>query len=165
MASDPPHFSHLDPLGHAQMVDVTDKTATCRSAVAEGEIHFSGDVAALLSSNANPKGDAFTVAKIAGIQAAKQCAHLIPLCHQVALSVVDIQFTLNLEERKITSQAKARTTAGTGVEMEALTAVSVSLLTLYDMMKSADKRMHIGNIRLLSKEGGKSGAFVNESGE
>ncbi|MBX7246189.1 MAG: cyclic pyranopterin monophosphate synthase MoaC [Candidatus Sumerlaeaceae bacterium] len=158
-------LSHLDHLGRASMVNVGSKEVTTRKAIAGGEIRLSTKAMRLLSGGGVPKGDVFTVAKVAAIMAAKRTAELIPLCHPVPVSHVDIQFQLDEARRCVTVTAEASTAAQTGVEMEALTAAAVALLTIYDMMKAADKGMSISNVRLLRKEGGKSGLFVNEIGE
>ena len=152
-------FSHLDDAGRAHMVDVGGKAMTTRTAIAEGDISFSAEAMHLLVDGRLPKGDVFTVAKVAGIQAAKRTSELIPLCHPLALSFIDLGFTVNPDQRKVIARAEVRTSGQTGVEMEALTAVSVALLTVYDMTKSVDKTMVISNVRLLFKEGGKSGIF------
>lgn len=146
-------FTHLDEHGHVAMVDVSHKPGTQRSATASGSISMRPETILLLSGEAIPKGNVLTAAKIAGIQAAKQTAHLIPLCHQLNLSWVDISFAV-LEDR-IAISATARTRESTGVEMEALTAVSVAALTIYDMCKALDSTMEIGSIRLEGKTGGK----------
>lgn len=159
----PSPFTHLDEKGQAHMVDVSAKPPTPRKAVAEGEIIFSKHVMDLLQDGRTPKGDIFTVAKVAGVMAAKRTAELIPLCHPLPLTSVDLKFDLRPEERTIVVRAEVHTVAPTGVEMEALTAVSAALLTLYDMTKASDKQMVMGNIRLTRKEGGKSGVFVNEA--
>lgn len=140
------------------MVDVTDKATTRRIAVAVGVLRTSADVVALISSGGLPKGDALATARIAGIQGAKRTSELIPLCHQLALTGVDVDFTVGEAEVQIT--AKVRSTDRTGVEMEALTAVSVAALTLYDMIKAVDRAASIDGIRVLSKEGGRSGSWV-----
>lgn len=148
-------LTHLDESGAARMVDVSTKPETERSATAEGRIVMSQEALEALSSGGNPKGDAAAAARIAGILAAKRTGELIPLCHPLGLDsmVVDIE----IEERAIRVQATARLVGKTGIEMEALTAVSVALLTLYDMGKAIDKGMRIEGIRLLEKVGGKSG--------
>ncbi|QZD88209.1 cyclic pyranopterin monophosphate synthase MoaC [Qipengyuania psychrotolerans] len=148
-------LTHLDESGAARMVDVSTKPETERSATAEGRIVMSQEALEALSSGGNPKGDAVAAARIAGILAAKRTGELIPLCHPLGLDsmVVDIE----IEERAIRVQATARLVGKTGIEMEALTAVSVALLTLYDMGKAIDKGMRIEGIRLLEKVGGKSG--------
>ena len=142
-------FSHLDEAGRAKMVDVGHKAAQLRIAVAEGAVTCQPDTLAALRAKKLPKGDVFTVAKIAAIQAAKRVDELIPLCHSLPLEAVDVHFFLRQNSVHIT--AEARTTAKTGVEMEALTAVSVAALTIYDMCKAVDKTMTIEGVRLLSK--------------
>lgn len=142
-------FSHLDPVGGARMVDVGAKPDQQRTAVAEGRLTCAPKTIELLRAKALPKGDVLTVAKIAGIQAAKNTAQLIPLCHPLPLNHVDVEFTV--EKDGIALRATARLTGKTGVEMEALTAVSVVALTIYDMCKAVDKRMQITGIKLLSK--------------
>lgn len=154
-----PKLSHLDEAGNARMVDVSEKQPSARKAIAEGEIQLSREAMRLLVEKALPKGDVLTVAKIAGIQAAKRTAELIPLCHSLPLSFVDVKFETDKAASVIRARAEASTTGNTGVEMEALTAVSFALLTVYDMTKSVDKTMNISNIRLLYKSGGKSGEY------
>lgn len=148
-------FSHLDQAGHAQMVDVSAKPANYRQAVASGKVSMSTTLIAAIRQQSLPKGDAFATARIAGIMAAKQTAQLIPLCHPLPLSQVLLDLTL--QDDGVTITATVATCAATGVEMEALTAVSVAALTLYDMCKAVDKSMIISDIRLESKLGGKSG--------
>jgi len=143
-------FSHLDEAGRAKMVDVGHKAAQLRIAVAEGSVTCQPGTLVALRAKKLPKGDVFTVAKIAAIQAAKRVDELIPLCHSLPLEAVDVHFFLRQNSVHIT--AEARTTAKTGVEMEALTAVSVAALTIYDMCKAVDKTMTIEGVRLLSKE-------------
>jgi cyclic pyranopterin phosphate synthase len=152
-------LSHVSPRGTARMVDVGAKPATERRARAAGEIRMSSEAWSLVRRNAAKKGDVLGVAKLAGIQAAKRTAELIPLCHPLALSHVDVALSLVAKPAAVRVEATVATTAPTGVEMEALTAVSVALLTVYDMVKSADKRMRIGKVRLLEKSGGRSGHF------
>lgn len=147
--STPKEFSHLDPAGNARMVDVSAKPEVRRQAVAEGRLTCATDTIKLLRAQALPKGDVLTVAQIAGVQAAKATSTLIPLCHTLALTGVDVQFTV--EDDGIVIRATVRSTGKTGVEMEALTAVSVAALTLYDMCKAVDKQMSIGGIRVLEK--------------
>ena len=147
-------FSHLDSKGDVKMVDVTDKTATERMAKAEGKIHLQQATIALIKDNSIPKGNVLTTAKIAGIQSAKKTAEIIPMCHQLNLSFVDLEFELGRELVIIRSIVKTR--EATGVEMEALTAVSTAALTMYDMCKAGDKTMTIGAIKLVEKIGGKS---------
>ena len=147
-------FSHLDSKGDVKMVDVTDKTATERMAKAEGKIHLQQATIALIQDDSIPKGNVLTTAKIAGIQSAKKTAEIIPMCHQLNLSFVDMEFELGRELVIIRSIVKTR--EATGVEMEALTAVSTAALTMYDMCKAVDKTMTIGAIKLVEKIGGKS---------
>lgn len=141
------------------MVDVGAKPATERRARAGGEIRMSAAAWRAVRANAMQKGDVLGAAKLAGILAAKRTADLIPLCHPLALTHVDVTLTLVARPAAVRVEAEVATTAPTGVEMEALTAVAVALLTVYDMVKSADKRMRIGRIRLLEKSGGRSGHF------
>ncbi len=148
-------FTHLDEAGAARMVDVTDKDTTARTAVATGRVLVSPDVIELLRGEGVPKGDALAVARIAGIMGAKQTPALIPLCHPLAISSVTVDLTVSDESVDIT--ATVRTTDRTGVEMEALTAVSVAALTVVDMVKAVDKAAVITDIRVESKTGGKSG--------
>ena len=144
-----PAFSHLDAKGNAKMVDVSAKPDSSRFAIAEGRLTCAPSTIRLLRAAALPKGDVLTVAKIAGISAAKATSTLIPLCHPLALSMVEIEFSV--ETDGIVIRASARTTGKTGVEMEALTAVSVAALTVYDMCKAVDKGMSIGGIRVVQK--------------
>jgi cyclic pyranopterin phosphate synthase len=154
-------LSHLDEHGAAHMVDVTDKAATSRTAVAAGSVRTTADVVALITAGGLPKGDALATARVAGILAAKRTSDLIPLCHHLALTGVDIEFAIGDAEVGVT--ASVRTTDRTGVEMEALTAVSVAALTLYDMIKAVDPAARIEDIRVLLKEGGKTGLWVRET--
>ncbi|MDF3282744.1 cyclic pyranopterin monophosphate synthase MoaC [Gordonia sp. N1V] len=148
-------FSHVDDSGTARMVDVGDKSVTQRRAVAGGTFRTSTTVIDLLTSSSLPKGDVLATARIAGIMAAKRTDSLIPLCHQLALSSVDVDFTIGTDHIDVTA---AVTTAGrTGVEMEALTAVAVAGLTLHDMVKAVDRHARMDGIRLLEKSGGRSG--------
>lgn len=147
--------THLDDSGAAHMVDVGAKSATQRRAVAAGRITMSAEALAAIRSGNAPKGDVLSTARIAGIMAAKRTSDLIPLCHPLALSKVGVDF--EWLDDGITVTATAATTGPTGVEMEALTAASVALLTLYDMAKALDRAMVIGDIRLLEKSGGRSG--------
>jgi cyclic pyranopterin phosphate synthase len=142
-------FSHLDPDGRARMVDVGHKPVQARIAAAAGMVHCAPETLAALRDGAVPKGDVLTVAKIAGIQAAKRTDELIPLCHSLPLDGVEMRF--ELREEGVFIEAEARTQARTGVEMEALTAVSVAALTIYDMCKAVDKGMVIGGLRLVRK--------------
>lgn len=150
-------LTHIDEQGAARMVDVSAKPATARTAVAEGRITMNADALAAIRSGATAKGDILATARIAGIMAAKKTAELIPLCHPLPLAAVAIDIAIEPEGIRVT--ATASTTAQTGVEMEAMTAVSVALLTLYDMDKAIDKRCIIGGVRLLAKDGGKSGPW------
>ena len=148
-------LTHLDPHGNARMVDVGGKTATQRSATARGTIAMSPAALAAIRDGAAPKGDVLAAARIAGIMAAKKTAELIPLCHPLALDAVTLDFTF--VGGSVEALATASLTGRTGVEMEAMTAVSIALLTIYDMAKALDKAMVIGPIRLIEKRGGKSG--------
>jgi cyclic pyranopterin phosphate synthase len=143
------NLSHLDNQGHARMVDVGSKPEQIRTASSAGTLHCQPETIRLLRDQALPKGDVLAVARIAGIQAAKKTANLIPLCHSLPLDQVTVDFEIGDDHIRIS--ATARTSAKTGVEMEALTAVSIAALTLYDMMKSADKSMRIGDIRVTEK--------------
>ncbi|WP_263993861.1 cyclic pyranopterin monophosphate synthase MoaC [Mycobacterium yunnanensis] len=147
-------LSHLDDSGAAHMVDVTAKDATKRTAVATGVLRTRADVVELIATGGLPKGDALATARIAGILAAKRTSDLIPLCHQLALTGVDVDFEIGTTEVTIT--ATVRTTDRTGVEMEALTAVSVAALTLYDMLKAVDPAATIDGIAVVRKDGGKT---------
>ena len=151
-------LTHLDEHGAARMVDVSAKAVTTREAVASGTIHLSADALAAIRAGSVQKGDVLAVARVAGIMAAKKTSDLIPLCHPLPLSSVSIDFTFG--DGCIQTQAIARTNGQTGVEMEALTAVSAALLTIYDMAKALDKAMIIGDIMLNKKTGGKSGDWV-----
>jgi cyclic pyranopterin monophosphate synthase len=155
-------LTHLDEEGRANMVDVGQKDDTERLAIARGEIVMKPETLALIRAGQMKKGDVLTVAKVAGIQAAKRASDLIPLCHPLALTKVDVELTLDESLPGVQIQATAKTVGKTGVEMEALTAVSVAALTVYDMAKAAEKTMTIQNIRLVEKRGGKSGDVVNE---
>jgi cyclic pyranopterin phosphate synthase len=151
-------LSHLDDQGAARMVDVAGKAATARSATAAGTVHTTAEVVDLIAAGGLPKGDALATARIAGILAAKRTSDLIPLCHQIALSGVDVDFHTTSSTIEIT--ASARTADRTGVEMEALTAVAVTALAVYDMVKAVDPAARIDDIRLLRKEGGKAGLWT-----
>ena len=154
-------LSHLDELGAAHMVDVTEKAVTTRTAVAAGVVHTTAEVVALITTGGLPKGDALATARVAGILAAKRTSDLIPLCHHLALTGVDVQFAVGGTEVELT--ASVRTSDRTGVEMEALTAVSVAALTLYDMIKAVDPAARLDDIRVLRKEGGKTGVWTRET--
>ncbi len=153
-------LSHIDGKGDVQMVDVTAKRNTLRKARARGVIQTDSRTLELISKEQVKKGNVLTTAKIAGIMAAKKTADLIPLCHPLELTSVDLDLSLDYKKSQIIIDSVAQTTGKTGVEMEALTAVSVAALTVYDMCKAVDKRMVIGEIMLLEKSGGKSGHFV-----
>ncbi|HQV20743.1 MAG: cyclic pyranopterin monophosphate synthase MoaC [Gordonia sp.] len=155
-----PRLSHIDGSGTARMVDVGDKASTRRRAVAGGTFRTTPEVIALLVDGELPKGDVLATARIAGIMAAKRTDSLIPLCHQLSLSSVDVEFTIDTECIGVT--ATVSTSGQTGVEMEALTAVAVAGLTLHDMVKAVDRAARMDDIRLLSKTGGKSGDWFRD---
>lgn len=150
-------LTHIDEAGAARMVNISAKPATKREATAAGRIDMSGDALAAIRAGTVKKGDVLSVARIAGIMAAKKTADLIPLCHPLPISGVTVD--LALDDTGVTATATVSTTHGTGVEMEAMTAVSVALLTIYDMAKAMDRGMVIGQIKLLAKTGGKSGEW------
>lgn len=150
-------FTHFDSEGRAVMVDVGAKAETARIAVAAGRIRMQPETLALIQSGQSKKGDVLGVARLAGIMASKHTADLIPLCHPIALSAVNVDFAIDTATATITCQVQAETVGRTGVEMEALTATSVALLTIYDMCKAVDRGMVIESVRLLEKQGGKSG--------
>lgn len=152
-------FTHFDDQGNAYMVDVSDKDITKRTAIAKGTISVSRDVMDAVIGRKIKKGDVFTVAQVAGIMGTKNTANLIPMCHPLSLTNVKVTFEINEEACEITAFCTAVTDGKTGVEMEALTGVSVTLLTIYDMCKAIDKRMRISDIHLVEKTGGKSGEF------
>lgn len=154
-------LTHVDHTGQANMVDVTDKSVTVRAAVAEGYISMSAETIEQVINASNSKGDVIATARLAGIMAAKKCADIIPLCHPLALTKVDLEFDIQPEFKQIRVQALCKLTGRTGVEMEALTAVSAATLTLFDMCKAADPEMCIHSIRVLEKMGGKSGLWQN----
>lgn len=153
-------LTHIDDEGAARMVDVSGKAATAREATATGRITMSGEAAAAIRAGNVKKGDVLGAARIAGIMAAKRTSDLIPLCHPLPLTGVTLD--LEADDTGVTATATVRTTHTTGVEMEALTAVSVALLTVYDMAKALDRGMAIGEIRLLAKSGGRSGDWTAE---
>ncbi len=155
-------LNHFDAQGKAIMVDVTDKAATNRVAVARGEIFVNEAVMTAIQTGTAKKGDVLGVARVAGIMAAKRTSSLIPMCHPLAISGCSVDFETCPEERKVTAVCTVKVTGNTGVEMEALTGVSVALLTIYDMCKALDRAMTISDVHLVRKEGGKSGVFVNE---
>jgi len=152
-------LTHLDESGAARMVDVGDKAVTQRMAVACAVVSMQPDTLALLEQGAHKKGDVLAVARIAGIQAAKKCSDLIPLCHTLMLNSVAIEFDIDTGANAVRIEGCCKVSGKTGVEMEALTAVSVAALTIYDMCKAVDRGMQINNIGLLQKEGGKSGQW------
>jgi cyclic pyranopterin phosphate synthase len=153
-------LTHLDTQGQAQMVDVSAKATTIRTAVAAGQVRMRPETLAAIQAGNAPKGDVLGTARLAGIMAAKQTANLIPLCHPLPLQKVEVQITPDPDLPGYQIQAEVRIKAETGVEMEALTAVSVAALTLYDMAKALEKSMQIEAIRLVSKTGGKSGDYL-----
>jgi len=157
-----PSLSHIDESGRARMVDVGDKPDTNRIAIAKGEIVMRSETLELIQRGAMKKGDVLGVAQIAGVMAAKKTSDLIPLCHPLPLTQVKVDMDLDPELPGVHITATARTVGKTGVEMEALTAVSVAALTVYDMAKAVEKTMRIQNIRLVEKHGGRSGDVVNE---
>jgi cyclic pyranopterin monophosphate synthase len=154
-----PRLSHIGDKGEARMVDVSEKPATARTAVAEGFIAMAPATLALLESGETPKGDVIATARIAGIMAAKRTHELIPLCHPLGLTKVSVDLEPTREPPGVRVIAEVKTSGPTGVEMEALTAVSVACLTLYDMLKAVDRAMGIGGIRVLEKAGGRSGHY------
>lgn len=153
-------FTHFDEKGNAYMVDVSDKDVTRRSATAQGTIKVSREVMDAVLGRKIKKGDVFTVAQVAGISGTKRTSDLIPMCHPLSLTNAKVSFSIDEEACSITAVCTAVTDGKTGVEMEALTGVSVTLLTIYDMCKAIDKRMEIKDIRLVEKTGGKSGDFI-----
>ena len=155
-------LTHLDDSGRAQMVDISDKAETRRTAVAKGEVCMQRATFEKIQAGAMKKGDVLTVAQRAGVMGAKRTADLIPLCHPLPLTQVDVRMELDKALPGVQITATARTVGKTGVEMEALTAVSVAALTVYDMAKAVEKTMRIQNIRLVEKHGGRSGDIVNE---
>lgn len=153
-------LTHIDAAGNAHMVDVTHKAVTAREARAAASVSMQADTLRLIIAGGHKKGDVLAVARIAGIQAAKKCSDLIPLCHPLALSAVEIHIEPRPEESSLYLEAVCRLDGKTGVEMEALTAVSVAALTVYDMCKAVDRSMRIENIHVLAKKGGKSGDWT-----
>ena len=152
-------LSHFDAAGHAHMVDVSDKDSTARVAVAEGHIKMARETYDIIAEGRAKKGDVLAVARLAGIMAAKRTPDLIPLCHPLAITKVTVDLTLDPNLPGVRIAATVKTTGQTGVEMEALTAASVTALTVYDMTKAVDKAMEIGGIRVILKDGGKSGRY------
>lgn len=156
-------LTHLDPLGRARMVDVTPKEPTHRRAIARGRVDMTAETASLVARGAIGKGDVLAVARVAGIQAAKRTPDLIPLCHPLLVGSVFINF--RIEDSHIEVEAQVETVDRTGVEMEAMTACTVALLTIYDMCKSADRSMVIGQVTLWEKTGGRSGTYRRDPTE
>lgn len=159
---EPPRLTHLDERGQAHMVDVGAKADSDREAVARGSITMQPETLRLIMSGAAPKGDVLATARIAGIMAAKRTPELIPLCHTLLLTHVSVTIEPDVEGNALRIEARVRTRGPTGVEMEALTAVSIAALTIYDMCKAVDRGMRIGDIRLAEKRGGRSGEIVLE---
>ena len=153
-------LSHLDDQGRARMVDVSEKEVTSRIATACGTIHMLPETLALILGDKIEKGDVFSVARVAGIMAAKKTSELIPMCHPLNITSVTIDLTPGNNPARVDIEASVRVSGKTGVEMEAMTAVSVAGLTIYDMCKAVDREMTIGEIRLVKKSGGKSGTFI-----
>lgn len=158
-----PDFSHFNDYGHAKMVDVSAKNDTVRTAIAAGRVRVNAETFELIKTGGVKKGDVLGTAQIGGIMGAKKTPDIIPMCHPIMLSGVDIEFTMNEELCSVDILATANCTGATGVEMEALTAVTVACLTVYDMCKAVQKDMQITDIRLLRKTGGKSGDFINKT--
>jgi cyclic pyranopterin phosphate synthase len=154
-------FTHLDEKDKSRMVDVSSKEPTLREATARGKMVMQPETLQAIEEGGMAKGDVFGVAKIAGIMSAKKTGDLIPMCHPLELTGIDIQFSSNADKGEVVIDATVKTFGRTGVEMEALTAVCVTALTIYDMCKSADKGMKITDIRLIKKSGGKSGTFIS----
>ena len=155
-------LTHIDPQGRAKMVDVGDKDSTQRIAVAQGGITMTAETMELIAAGGHKKGDVLSVARIAGIQAAKNCSQLIPLCHPLMLTSVDVDLKLDKSKNRVVIESTCKVNGPTGVEMEALTAVSVAALTIYDMCKSVDRKMEISGVYLTKKTGGKSGTFTRQ---
>ena len=153
-------LTHIDEKGEVRMVDVSQKQLTQREAVAEGRVYMKAEILAKLTEGNMPKGDVLSTARIAGIMAAKRTYELIPMCHNIPLDSVKVELSCDLENCNIHIKAIANCTWKTGVEMEALTAVSIAALTIYDMCKAVDKEMVIGDISLVKKTGGKSGDYI-----
>lgn len=160
--SDMSELSHLDEKGKARMVDVTIKEPSIREAFARGKVLMHKDTVALIVEGGLPKGDVLGVARIAAMMAAKKTGEIIPMCHPLELTGIDVRFKTNEESGEIIIEARVKTVGRTGVEMEAMTAVSVAALTIYDMCKSADKNIILSDIKLISKHGGKSGSFIRK---
>ncbi len=157
-------LTHINQKGDAQLVDITDKAISHRKAIAEGSIQLNKDTLKLIQNNMIKKGDVLNTARIAGIQAAKKTWELIPLCHSISLTKIDINFIINKKNSTITCQSSCECFAQTGLEMEALSAVTIALLTIYDMVKAVDRTMVISNIHLVEKSGGRSGLYKRSEG-
>jgi len=155
-------FTHVDERGKVKMVEVTAKPSTVREAVARGAISMRPETLSLILDNRAAKGEVLAVARTAGIMAAKETARLIPLCHPLLLTVVEVDFRADKEHSRLEIESRVKTAGQTGVEMEAMTAVAVAALTVYDMCKAVDREMVIGEIRLIAKSGGRSGRFDRE---
>lgn len=162
LAMSEPKLTHIDESGQAHMVDIGAKPDTERLAIAKGEVHMKQETLDLIRAGNIKKGNVLNIAQIAGISASKRTSDLIPLCHPLPLTKVDVELALDNSIPGVKITATAKTIGKTGVEMEALTAVSIAALTVYDMAKAAEKTMQIQNIRLVEKHGGKSGDLVNE---
>ena len=158
-----PKLTHIDETGAARMVDVSEKDVTSRVAIAEGRIHMRSETLDMIISGTAKKGDVLAAARLAGIMAAKRTHELIPLCHPLALSSLAVELEPEPKTASVRVTATAKVSGRTGVEMEALTAVSLACLTVYDMVKAADKTMRISDIRLIEKSGGRSGRFKAET--
>ena len=158
-------LTHLDENGAARMVDVGDKAITERLAVAGATVSMRAETLALLEQGAHKKGDVLAVARIAGIQAAKKCSDLIPLCHPLLLNSVEVNFHIDVQASSVHVEGSCKVSGKTGVEMEALTAVTVAALTIYDMCKAVDRGMEINQVGLLEKKGGKSGQWRRATGD
>jgi cyclic pyranopterin phosphate synthase len=156
------NFTHLDEKGRAKMVDVTAKESTLREAVAQGKVLMNPNTVTAIEQGEVPKGDVLGVARIAGIMAAKKTSDIVPMCHPLELTGINIDFSSSIEKGEITIKASVKTVGKTGVEMEAMTAVSAAALAIYDMCKSADRGIILSDIKLLTKSGGKSGTFVRK---
>ena len=155
-------LTHIDASGRARMVDVSDKDVTRREATARATVNMQPETARLIASGGVSKGDVLAVAQVAGVMGAKRTPDLIPMCHPLPISGVDLRFDLDVERARLEIQATVRVTSRTGVEMEALTAASIAALTVYDMCKAVDREMSIGNVELLHKVGGKSGEYTRQ---
>ena len=155
-------LSHLDEQGRARMVDVSGKEVTSRTAIARGTVRMRAETLALILEDKIEKGDVFSVARVAGIMAAKKTSELIPMCHPLNITSVEIDLSAEKNPARVEIEATVRVSGKTGVEMEAMTAVAVAGLTIYDMCKAVDREMTVGEIRLVKKSGGKSGTFIRK---